>query len=112
MVHRPRVFHAVSCYAGIEAARRMAQSALPESEGAPIMSNRRKGYVAYLLRLWQAEEGENAPWRASLESPQTGERQGFANLVDLFTFLEEQVCQVAQGQPVPDTGEKGGDGDT
>ncbi len=76
------------------------------------MSNPRKGYVAYLLRLWQVEEGENAPWRASLESPQTGERRGFAGLADLFTFLEKEACQVVQEPPAPNTGEKGGNIDT
>ena len=73
------------------------------------MSNPRRGYVAYLLRLWQVDEAENAPWRASLESPQTSERRGFASLADLFTFLENEVCQVAQGQTAPNMGEKGGD---
>ena len=61
--------------------------------------------MAYLLRLWQVEGGENAPWRASLESPQSGERRGFAGLVELFTFLEK-ACQVAQGQPPPSAGER------
>jgi hypothetical protein len=73
------------------------------------MSNRRRGYVAYLLRLWQVEGGENAPWRASLESPQTGERRGFAGLADLFAFLEKEVCQAAQNQATPGTGGRGGD---
>lgn len=77
-------------------------------QGVCMMSNRRRGYVAYLLRLWQVEEGEDAPWRASLESPQTGERLGFAGLVELFAFLE-QVCGYARGQSTPGTGEKGGD---
>jgi hypothetical protein len=44
-------------------------------------------YLSYLLRLWQ-EGGGRAQWRASLESPQGGERLGFASLVDLFIFLE------------------------
>jgi hypothetical protein len=72
------------------------------------MSNRRRGYTAYLLRLWQVEEGKDAPWRASLESPQTGERLGFAGLVELFAFLE-QACGGAQGQATSGTGEEGGD---
>lgn len=76
------------------------------------MSNSRRGYVAYLLRLWQVEQGENAPWRASLESPQTGERRGFAGLAELFTFLEKEVCQAVQDQPSPGAGERGGDSDT
>ena len=48
-------------------------------------------YRAYMLRLWQVD-GEGGPtWRASLESPHTGERHGFASLEALFTFLAEQV---------------------
>ena len=77
--------------------------------GSPVMNNPRRGYVAYLLRLWEAQEGGSAVWRASLESPQTGERRGFASLADLFTFLEYEVCQAAQGQPSPSAGGKGGD---
>jgi hypothetical protein len=74
-----------------------------------MMSNPSRGYVAYLLRLWQAQEGGSAVWRASLESPQTGERWGFASLADLFTFLECEVGQTPQRQPAPSTDERGGD---
>ena len=73
------------------------------------MSDRTGGYVAYLLRLWQVNEGEGAVWRASLESARTGERQGFASLADLCTYLEEQVSHLAQGQPAPGADEEGGD---
>jgi hypothetical protein len=73
------------------------------------MSDPRRRYLAYLLRLWQVNEGENAEWRALLESPHTGERRGFASLADLFTFLENEVGRVAQGQPTPYAGGKGGD---
>jgi hypothetical protein len=45
-------------------------------------------YLSYLLRLWRSGKGKEAVWRASLESPLTGERLGFANLKDLFTFVE------------------------
>ena len=49
-------------------------------------------YLAYMLRLWQVScEGEPI-WRASLESPHTGERHGFANLESLVAFLEEQTA--------------------
>ncbi|MBN1891134.1 MAG: hypothetical protein JW850_24265 [Thermoflexales bacterium] len=48
-------------------------------------------YLSYLLRLWRSGPDEQAPWRASLECPLTGERQGFANLRDLFAFLESVV---------------------
>jgi hypothetical protein len=48
-------------------------------------------YLSYLLRLWQTSNGEKQVWRASLESPGTGERQGFASLEALFDFLQTQA---------------------
>ena len=46
-------------------------------------------YRAYLLRLWQAEGEDGQPvWRAALEDARSGERHGFADLVQLCTFLE------------------------
>jgi hypothetical protein len=51
------------------------------------MNDKRPHYLAYLLRLWQTSDGERQIWRASLERPGTGERQGFAGLNDLFSFL-------------------------
>ena len=56
-----------------------------------IKANR---YISYLLRLWQEhgkEEDDQWIWRMSLESPQTGERMGFANLAELCAFLKEQT---------------------
>jgi hypothetical protein len=73
------------------------------------MSDRTGGYVAYLLRLWQVNEGEDAIWRASLESAHAGERQGFASLADLCTFLEEQVGHPAEGRQALGADEEGGD---
>jgi hypothetical protein len=71
----------------------------------------RRDYRSYLLRLWRVGP-EEAVWRASLESPHTGEHIGLASLEDLFAFLEE-VCEVAQGQTMSrrerETGSKGGD---
>lgn len=46
-------------------------------------------YVAYLLRLWRDSAG--SPWRASVQSVQTGEKILFADLDALFTFLESQT---------------------
>jgi hypothetical protein len=72
----------------------------------------RRDYRSYLLRLWRVGP-EEAVWRASLESPHTGEHIGFASLEDLFAFLEKEVREVAQGQTmsrrVRKTGSKGGD---
>jgi hypothetical protein len=72
------------------------------------MSREQRRYISYLLRLWQIRSEGELVWRASLESPHTGERRGFANL-DLFTFLEKEVSHVAQGQRAPNADEKGGD---
>ncbi len=72
------------------------------------MSDRRRGYVAYLLRLWQVEAEEDAPWRASVECPQTGERRGFASPDELFAFLEKEIGEAVQAQMVADRGERGG----
>ena len=47
-------------------------------------------YHAYLLRFWEerGEQGASAAWRFSLEDPQTGQRQGFADLGSLTAWLE------------------------
>jgi hypothetical protein len=55
------------------------------------MSAQRSGYVAYLLRLWQARDAEGVRWRASLEDIRTGQRQGFASLEELFEFLRTRM---------------------
>jgi hypothetical protein len=73
------------------------------------MDKEQPDYLSYLLRLWRVSGEEKAVWRASLESPHTGERQGFANLADLFTFLEKEIGHVARGQAAPNADEKGGD---
>jgi len=52
----------------------------------------RRRYLAYLLRLWRAG-GEAALWRASLESPRTGEQVNFASLDELLEFLRQQTGQ-------------------
>ena len=74
------------------------------------MRERKRPYLAYLLRLWQVRDDEGLTgWRASVDNAHTGERRGFAGLVELFDFLENEVVQ---GHPAPSTGEKGGDIDT
>lgn len=49
-----------------------------------------KPYVAYLLRLWRAREVRDT-WRISLEEAQTHELHGFANLEEVFAFLQQAV---------------------
>jgi hypothetical protein len=44
-----------------------------------------------MLRLWEASTDEGPVYRASLESPHTGERQAFADLAALFAFLQEKT---------------------
>jgi len=54
------------------------------------MSKERR-YFSYMLRLWETSDGERQMWRASLESPGSGERRGFASLQSLIDFLEAQT---------------------
>ncbi len=53
--------------------------------------DKQQRYLSYLVRLWQTSDGTKQIWRASLEIPGTGERQGFARLEDLFDFLQTQT---------------------
>jgi hypothetical protein len=55
------------------------------------MSEPRRRYLAYLLRLWQVRCEKGLAWRASLESARAGERRGFASLDELFDFLRERT---------------------
>jgi hypothetical protein len=73
------------------------------------MSREQRGYVSYLLRLWQIRSEGELVWRASLESPHTGERQGFANLDDLFDFLQKQTGAVSDANGGQNEAERGGD---
>lgn len=47
------------------------------------------GYCAYLIRLWQ--DSPYTPWRASAQSVQSGETVRFADLAQLFAFLQAQT---------------------
>lgn len=55
------------------------------------MTDAPRGYLSYLLRLWQASVDGELVWRASLESPHTGERLGFADVESLFAFLDAET---------------------
>lgn len=75
------------------------------------MITEQRRYISYLLRLWQVSRGGELVWRASLESPHTGERQGFVNLADLITFLETEMENIALNEaqlPDSETREPGG----
>jgi hypothetical protein len=46
---------------------------------------------SYLLRLWRTDELRGFHWQASLETPETGERIGFASLEELFAYLMDRT---------------------
>jgi hypothetical protein len=60
-------------------------------------------YFSYLLRLWQTRDGDEQVWRASLESPGTGEWRGFGSLAALVAYLEQAMEE--QEQSAGDDGE-------
>lgn len=79
-----------------------------QSKGQTMPKQRR--YLSYLLRLWLTSDDRKQIWRASLESPGSGERQGFASIKELFEFLEMQTGgQDAQAWESETRNEKGGD---
>lgn len=61
-------------------------------------------YMAYMLRMWESANGTQAIWRASLESPHTGERQVFPDLDTLFAYLRQQASSLADEAQWPDPG--------
>ena len=56
------------------------------------MAKQQQVYLSFLLRLWQTSSDDEQIWRASLETPGSGERRGFASLRELFDFLEAQTA--------------------
>ena len=56
-----------------------------------MIDDENDAYLAYMLRLWRAGEGGKPMWRASVDSPHTGERRVFAYLESLFAFLQERT---------------------
>ncbi len=60
------------------------------------MTDDKRDYHAYLLRLWRVNTGRATLWRASLEDSRTSERKGFADLRGLLAFLEEQTNDIQQ----------------
>ena len=60
-------------------------------------------YLSYLMRLWRVRGDAESPgtehdsWRASLESAQTGQTQGFADLEDLLAYLRRQTGNEQHG---------------
>jgi hypothetical protein len=48
-------------------------------------------YLAYLLRLWRVNDAGKPVWRASLESPHSGEQRVFPSPEAAFDFLRTQM---------------------
>jgi hypothetical protein len=63
------------------------------------MSEERDAYQVYLLRLWRVPCQGRWQWRASLESPRTGEHQLFGNLQQLFAFVDERCERLTRAPP-------------
>jgi hypothetical protein len=59
-------------------------------------------HLAYLLRLWQESDVGKITWRASLEDPHTGHRQGFVNIESMIDFLH-QLMQASPSEEQGDT---------
>lgn len=55
-------------------------------------------YHSYLLRLWK--DGDNAPWRASLEDPHNGTQLNFAELKQLIVYLEKETGEEISGRKI------------
>jgi len=70
-----------------------APNAMPVLRGDPV-SEKKRGYASYLLRLWPIEDKGCLVWRASLESPHGDERWGFATLDALFAFLRQETIGI------------------
>ena len=52
---------------------------------------KREKYLSYLLRVWLVRDSGKSVWRGSLEDPFTGDRMGFANILELFIYLTTQI---------------------
>ena len=68
------------------------------------MSKEPRRYISYLLRLWQTESDEGLVWRASLESPHSGERAGFTSLACLLAYLKREMSGIERQEASPPDG--------
>lgn len=76
------VFLTVACYP----ARKEAANGQNRLHG-DTMETDEATYRSYLLRLWQVEQNGNFTWRCSLEEARTGQRQNFASIQGLLSYL-------------------------
>jgi len=68
------------------------------------MDRRQGTYYAYMLRLWRGITEGDSSWRASLEDPETGTRQGFADMQELFGYLKDRTDEQADAPADPEGG--------
>jgi hypothetical protein len=57
----------------------------------PVQFTNHTHYRSYLLRLWEAGEGEAPALRIVLVSPHTGEKRSFSSLEEMVRFLEGEL---------------------
>jgi hypothetical protein len=66
-------------------------------------TGKHRGYVSYLLRMWLDGgdavtcPGTESAWRASLQSPETGELVGFGDIENLLAYLRTQTGHTSTG---------------
>lgn len=65
------------------------------------MNERDGDYTSYLLRMWRVHTAGQSVWRASLQSTENGEHQGFATLDQLFAFLQAETGERTMWQSPP-----------
>lgn len=53
-----------------------------------------------MLRIWSVRNDQKILWRASMENAQTGERRVFADLDDLFEYLQSQAAALVVPQEI------------
>lgn len=58
------------------------------------MSEYPKNYQSYLLRIWQAIEGGQLTWRASLQDVKSGKIQPFASMDLFIQYVNERTSQL------------------
>ena len=65
------------------------------------MASGQRPYLSYLLRLWQAGNGDAPEWRIVLEDVRTRERQSFASVDHLAAFRLAQMHGKVIGRDSP-----------
>jgi hypothetical protein len=63
-----------------------------QRDGA-MSGNEQRPYRAYLVRLWQEEDGV---WRGTVENPHTGEKRAFASVEWALAHIRQEVQQAEQ----------------